>query len=176
MIDTSMRRRRFLAIWTAGLVALLGGLIVGPAVAFVLNPLRRKGPAEEEDFVDAGRLDALAVGKWTLVPIEIVRQDGWSKHQQSRSVWVLRSPGADEETKVFSPICTHLGCPIALSPDGKGFACPCHGGVYSNEGTHVAGPPPRDMDPLEFKVKNGHLLVRWQDFKISVPERIAVQV
>jgi hypothetical protein len=32
------------------------------------------------------------------------------------------------------------------------------------------------MDPLEFEVRQGRLWVRWQDFKIGVPERIAVSV
>jgi hypothetical protein len=31
------------------------------------------------------------------------------------------------------------------------------------------------MDPLAFQVRNGRLLVRWEDFKIGVEERIPVR-
>jgi hypothetical protein len=31
------------------------------------------------------------------------------------------------------------------------------------------------MDPLAFQVRNRRLLVRWEDFKIGVNERIPVQ-
>jgi hypothetical protein len=32
------------------------------------------------------------------------------------------------------------------------------------------------MDSLDSQIRNGHLWVRWQDFRISAPERIPVQV
>jgi hypothetical protein len=32
------------------------------------------------------------------------------------------------------------------------------------------------MDPLEFEVRDGHLLVRWEDFKIGESQRISVRV
>jgi phenylpropionate dioxygenase-like ring-hydroxylating dioxygenase large terminal subunit len=55
--------------------------------------------------------------------------------------------------------------------------CPCHGGVFNSDGEHVSGPPPRGLDPLaEFKVLNGHLWVRWQDFKIGVADRVPVSI
>jgi hypothetical protein len=30
------------------------------------------------------------------------------------------------------------------------------------------------MDPLDYRVENGRLLIRWQDFKVGVAERIPV--
>ena len=68
--------------------------------------------------------------------------------------------------------CTHLGCSLRLV--GQEFVCPCHGGVFDARGRHVAGPPPRSMDPLEHRVENGLLFVRWQDFKVGVAERVPV--
>jgi hypothetical protein len=32
------------------------------------------------------------------------------------------------------------------------------------------------MDGLDFQIRDGHLWVRWQDFRIGVHERIAVQM
>jgi hypothetical protein len=32
------------------------------------------------------------------------------------------------------------------------------------------------MDTLDYQIRDGHLWVRWQDFRTGVRERIAVQV
>ena len=80
------------------------------------------------------------------------------------------------DVRILSPICTHLGCPVAWSATTSQFRCPCHGGTFKKDGTLVSGPPPRGMDSLESQIRDGHLWVRWQDFRISVSERVAVQV
>jgi len=178
MSDQIPDRRRFLSGCTAGLMALMTGLIFAPAVAFVTSPLRRRrgAAAAGDDFVDAGALESIPLGAWTLLPVEIVRQDGWAKTRQPRSVWVLVIATAPGEVRVLSPLCTHLGCPVAWSAGTSEFRCPCHGGIFSKEGTLVSGPPPRGMDSLDSQIRDGHLWVRWQDFRISTPERIPVQV
>jgi menaquinol-cytochrome c reductase iron-sulfur subunit len=178
MADSYSSRRQMLALATMGLLALITSLVVAPVVAFVTSPWRRKSalPQTGGDFADAGPLDALPSGQWKLISIEIVRQDGWSKSRESRSVWVNRMGAGDSEIVVLSPICTHLGCPITWSAAASQFRCPCHGGVFSPDGKEVGGPPPRGMDTLEFQVRDGRLWVRWQDFKISVPDRVPVQV
>ena len=178
MPGPNSNRRRFLSVCTAVLMSLMSGLILAPAVAFVTNPLRRRrgAIAEGDDFADAGAVDSIPVGTWTLLPIEIVRQDGWAKTRQSRSIWVLVKGSATGDTRVLSPICTHLGCPIGWSADTSQFRCPCHGGTFNQDGSLVGGPPPRGMDSLQFQIRDGHLWVRWQDFRIGVHERVVVQV
>jgi len=179
MPEVSFYRRRILSACTVGLLALIGGLIGAPVVAFVTNPLRKKPGTPDsagDDYADAGPIDALPQGQWKLMPIEFVRQDGWAKSRESRSVWVKKNRSDASDIHVLSPICTHLGCPIAWLSDAGQFRCPCHGGTFSDTGQKIGGPPPRDMDPLDFQVRDGHLWVRWQDFKISVPDRIPVQV
>jgi hypothetical protein len=102
MTDTSPERRRFLSIFTTALLALIGGIIATPVVAFVTSPLRRRGGAgPAADFSDAGALDSIAQGNWTLVPIEIVRQNGWAKSRESRSVWVRRDGMTAKDVKVL---------------------------------------------------------------------------
>ena len=171
-------RRRFLAICTTALMALTGGLIITPALVFVTGPLRRRrgSGAGGDEFADAGLLASIPVGTWTLLPIEIVRQDGWAKTRQSRSVWALVKGAAPGDVAVLSPICTHLGCPVAWSAQASQFRCPCHGGTFSKDGSLVGGPPPRGMDSLECQVRDGHLWVRWQDFRMGIHERVAVEV
>jgi Rieske Fe-S protein len=158
-------------------MALITGLIATPVVAFIVDPLwhRRGAGGAGDDYADAGALDSIPAGAWTLRPIEITRQDGWDKRQQARSVWVMVNGNSATDIKVLSPICPHLGCPIALLTATQ-FRCPCHGGTFNNDGELIAGPPPRGMDPLQFQVRDGHLWVLWQDFQIGVHERIPVAV
>jgi menaquinol-cytochrome c reductase iron-sulfur subunit len=180
MTETSPDRRQFLSACTAALVAVISGLILAPVLAFVTSPLRRKAgsASAESDFADAGEISSIPEGKWTLRPVLIVRQDGWVKSKQPRSVWVLINPDAPKgiSVRVLSPICTHLGCPIDWNAETSQFRCPCHGGIFDRSGAHLSGPPPRGMDPLDFQVRDNRLWVRWQDFRIGVEERVAVQV
>jgi menaquinol-cytochrome c reductase iron-sulfur subunit len=172
-------RRRFLAAATGALIALMSGLIVAPVVAFVTSPIwRRHGTSgTPDDFSDAGAVASIPVATWTLLRLEIVRQDGWDKTRQSRSVWAYVAGGAAAaDVKILSPICPHLGCPIAQPAASSQFKCPCHGGTFSMDGTLVGGPPSRGMDSLEFQIRNGHLWVRWQDFRTGLHERVAVEI
>lgn len=44
---------------------------------------------------------------------------------------------------VISTTCTHLGCSVAISDTG--FACPCHGSRYDQDGTVTGGPAPKAL-------------------------------
>jgi menaquinol-cytochrome c reductase iron-sulfur subunit len=168
-------RRRFLSRCTAGLLTLITALLGVPVVAYVVGPLRRRSSAQG-DMVDLGPLAELPPGKWLLLPIDVVLQDGWERVRQRHSVYVRRTGDGAAQVSVLSPLCPHLGCPVAWAMEEGKFRCPCHGGVFDAEGARVSGPPPRSLDPLRFEIRAGRLWVRWEDFKIGVSNRVAVQV
>jgi menaquinol-cytochrome c reductase iron-sulfur subunit len=170
-------RRSFLSLLTKALLALIAFCLATPVVAYIWAPLRRKkgGPDAGADFSDAGPLADIPAGKWSLVTIDVVRQDGWEKSRTQRSVYVRKSAGNNPVT-VLSPICPHLGCPINLDASKSEFKCPCHQGLFNDSGAWVSGPPPRSMDSLEHEIRADRLWVRWQDFKIGVPERVPVEI
>jgi menaquinol-cytochrome c reductase iron-sulfur subunit len=171
-------RRRFLAICTNGLAGLLGLLLALPALGYVLSPLRRRfgTGAAEGGFQDLGAVDSFTPGQWQLATLEVERQDGWEKLSGKHGVWVRRKDSRKQEFEVLSPICPHLGCPLQWHSSQNQFVCPCHGGVFDANGSKVSGPPPRSMDPLEHRCEGGRLLVRWQDFKIGLPDRLPIAV
>jgi menaquinol-cytochrome c reductase iron-sulfur subunit len=171
-------RRGFLSFLTNALLAVLALCLLVPAFIYLCSPLwRRRGTAGAgEGFSDAGAVADLPAGKWQLVTVELVRQDGWETTRTRRAVWVRRSAEGEHDVTVLSPICPHLGCPIDWNPERSEFMCPCHKGAFDAAGKLVSGPPPRGMDVLESEVRAGRLLVRWQDFKIGVAESIPVQV
>jgi cytochrome b6-f complex iron-sulfur subunit len=43
----------------------------------------------------------------------------------------------------ISTTCTHLGCSVAISDTG--FACPCHGSRYDQDGNVIGGPAPKAL-------------------------------
>ena len=43
----------------------------------------------------------------------------------------------------ISSVCTHLGCNVKHG--GKGFACPCHGSEFDENGRVVHGPAPKPL-------------------------------
>jgi Rieske Fe-S protein len=57
--------------------------------------------------------------------------------------------------RLLSAICTHAECLAAWAPDDRQFQCPCHLGVYDQQGTVVSGPPPRPLDELPTVVEAG---------------------
>jgi cytochrome b6-f complex iron-sulfur subunit len=57
----------------------------------------------------------------------------------------------------FSPVCTHLGCYVNWDNNRKEFLCPCHGGRYNSQGQVIAGPPPKSLSRLPYKVEAGKI-------------------
>lgn len=176
MGEAAADRRGFLGFCTGALMTVLGLVLAVPALGYAFAPLRRRRGVRDSEaaFEDLGPVGGIPAGEWRLLPLEFVHQDGWEKVRVRHSVWVRREGKSVERVLALSPICPHLGCPINWYRDRSEFICPCHGGVFDAEGRHIAGPPPRSMDPLEFEIRDGRLWVRWQDFKIGTSQRIAV--
>jgi Rieske Fe-S protein len=64
---------------------------------------------------------------------------------------VVTQPTAGE-FKVFSAVCTHMGCIVNQIADGR-IDCPCHGSEYSiTDGAVLAGPAPMPLPAKPFKV------------------------
>ncbi len=62
---------------------------------------------------------------------------------------VLRTP---EGLRVFSLICTHLGCTVQWQDAKKEFYCPCHDGRFDEFGDVLAGPPPIPLEQIPVRV------------------------
>ena len=92
-----------------------------------------------------------------------ITADRLVRHLQGSGFVLMKQP--DGQVKVFSPMCTHLGCGYRWDGEEKQFKCPCHGSVFDIEGKVVAGPAPRPLDLLPSKIENGRLLVVFKEFK-----------
>lgn len=58
-----------------------------------------------------------------------------------------------EELSVYSSKCTHLGCRINKSENGK-LICPCHGSTFDKQGKSLKGPAVKKLTKLNYWVEN----------------------
>ncbi|MDH3226076.1 MAG: Rieske (2Fe-2S) protein [Thermoleophilia bacterium] len=133
-------RTRFLSlIALAGGVAMTAAIVV-PVVGFAVAPTLEPEPPR---WVDVGPLKDFPDGETTSIAV------AGPATESDRRVFIRRR---DDELIPIWNRCAHLGCPVAYSPGGDVFACPCHGGAYNSRGLVTAGPPARPLDRLDYKI------------------------
>jgi Rieske Fe-S protein len=172
-------RSVFLEGATLGLGAVIGGIIVIPALGFMIAPAFVD---QEAKRVDVGPLSDFPEGQYTITTFLRDPAQG----EVTRRTAFIRNNGLLNDVPSFTILsnrCAHLGCPVqpggpifedkkktATSVTGEevtiipmlpagGFVCPCHGGTYDREGNRVAGPPVRALDRYEFEILNGRLVL-----------------
>jgi len=65
---------------------------------------------------------------------------------------------AEDRFVAFGQRCTHLGCPVLYRPQTRRLHCPCHEGYFNAEdGTVLAGPPPRALPRIDLERKGEDL-------------------
>ncbi|MHB8630870.1 MAG: QcrA and Rieske domain-containing protein [Candidatus Limnocylindria bacterium] len=152
-----MDRRRFLSRVTIGLAAAIAGLVGVPIVGYLIAPLFER---EQDIYVSVGDLSRFPAGTTTLVQFDDPSPLAWAGQTAKTALWVRSiSAGAFQ---VFNVNCTHLGCPVDWRPDAKLFLCPCHGGVYYQDGSVAGGPPPRPLFERQWRVEGTALTVKTQ--------------
>jgi len=161
-------RRSFLVVLIGLGAAAVGALLSVPLVIYSINPLLRK--TSSKALSDAGpmsQFDAITKPDEPVIPVE--RTDGWRVITSQKPIYVL-PPGVGKH-RVLTPVCPHLGCDVEWQEDKDHFYCPCHGSVFDESGKLVSGPAPRGLDYLDSTVQNDHLMVRYQYFRLLVPDR-----
>lgn len=145
--ENKQSRRKF--IFNLGVIGVLALAIL----AFVRNMIAYLFPAgkkksyhkylvSKEDEIPVGKAKEITLGK---TPVFVVRlQKGY---------------------RVFSGICTHLGCIVQWKPEEEHFYCPCHKGVFEKTGQVISGPPPRPLDEYKVEVENKLVYMYVEDKK-----------
>lgn len=150
-----MNRRDFFSFlgW-AGVIATLGGILVGTLRFFFPRTL-----FEPPTSFRAGKSDEYEPGEADGFGVVSVSEK-WKKQWR---VWVVRARAAGETNDRLFAIygrCTHLGCTPNWFADEKVFRCPCHGSQYRSNGVNFAGPAPRPMERANMTVaEDGQLIV-----------------
>jgi menaquinol-cytochrome c reductase iron-sulfur subunit len=132
--------------------AVTAGVVGIPAAISALSPLWKTRP--EAWWRPIGELHSFPVGGVHEATVFMPRDD-WARNVRVKSVYVWRP--TEDRLVVYSRNCTDLSCPIVWDPGSQWFLCPCHGGIFDQEGEPKAGPPPRPLYRYANRVRNGVL-------------------
>jgi menaquinol-cytochrome c reductase iron-sulfur subunit len=160
--SASPERRSFLIGLLAAGSAAVGALLAVPLLRFTLHPVLARTTEKSWSIVgDVDEFQNLDEPLKKLVTIE--QRDGWRKTLIEKPVYVGKDAGG--KLIVLSAVCPHLGCTVPWLDKEKKFICPCHLGMFSQDGRLLSGPPPRDLDRLETKIEEGVLKTQYQFFR-----------
>ena len=148
-------RRDFLLMAGVGLNVIAGAMMGIPILGYLLSSFLKK---YELAWISLGPVNKFPEGATRLAIYKNPHHRPWDGVTADIPCWVRRVKG--DEFQVFAINCTHLGCPVRWFEESKLFMCPCHGGVFYENGDHAAGPPPRGLYTYPFKVENNELFVQ----------------
>jgi menaquinol-cytochrome c reductase iron-sulfur subunit len=148
-------RRRFLARVSVGLGAVGGVALTAPLVGFVVAPLARGVPLT---WRAVGKVLDFKVGETVKVTFVDPSPLSWAGVTANTGAWVRRV--SDKKFTAFAINCAHLGCPVRWLPDARLFMCPCHGGVYYEDGSVAAGPPPHPLSQYLVRIDGDDVQIR----------------
>jgi menaquinol-cytochrome c reductase iron-sulfur subunit len=164
-------RRSFLGALLALGSLSVGALLSVPLLRFALFPLLRR--TTELKSSPVGELSEFSsLTDPVLRTIQIEQVDGWRKAVSEKAVYVTKD--AQGQLRVLTSVCPHLGCTVPWNKEKRQFVCPCHGGMFTMDGTRVSGPSLRDMDTLETSVEGGLLRAQFQYFRQLVADKEVV--
>jgi len=155
MCTPSASRRSFLFTLGLALNAVAAFLVGIPVVGYLLGPVRRR---TEQAWISLGPLERFPEGQTRLATYENPFRVAWDGATANIPCWVRRIAG--DKFQIFAINCAHLGCPVRWFAQSRLFMCPCHGGVYYEDGSRASGPPPRGLFEYQYQVRDGKLLVQ----------------
>jgi menaquinol-cytochrome c reductase iron-sulfur subunit len=152
-------RTRFLT----GVALVTGGVMTAAILVPVIGFAAADSLKEEEwRWVDVGPLSDFPDGEVTSIAVS------GPAPESDRRAFLRHREGA---LIAIWNRCAHLGCPVAYSPGGDVYSCPCHGGAYDSLGRVTAGPPPRPLDRFDVKIATpeGRDVAVQEDVAVGVP-------
>jgi cytochrome b6-f complex iron-sulfur subunit len=135
-----MTRRGFLKWLIAGFSTISLAGVLYPILRFLKPPASVAGALGTA--VNVGALSSFPAGQLTAVSVN------------GKPVAVANVNGV---FTVYSLICTHLGCVVAI--EGGAFRCPCHGSRFSSAGQVTHGPATLPLPTYNAKTQSGSLIV-----------------
>ena len=160
--QTELSRRQFLSRMSIALGVLGGSAISVPGIGFIVAPLFQGTPLE---WRPVGKVDAFKVGTTVNVVFVDASPLPWAGVTARTAAWLRRT--GEEDFIAFSVNCAHLGCPVRWLENANLFMCPCHGGVYYEDGSVAAGPPPHPLSRYAVRVREGQVEIRTDPIPIG---------
>ncbi len=126
-------------------VAVVTGGVMTAAILVPVIGFAAADAVKQEDWrwIDVGPVSDFPDGEVTSIAVS------GPAPESDRRAFVRNKDGA---MLAIWNRCAHLGCPVAYSPGGDVYSCPCHGGAYDSLGRVTSGPPPRPLDRFDVKI------------------------
>lgn len=134
--SSGISRRNFVKLVTQSLLGLSGLLGLGGLARFFSYEPEPDVPS----VFDLGNISNYSVGSRTIradIPAVIYNRAG--------------------EFITYSLICTHLGC--SAEAEDEGFACPCHGSRFDQDGQVLEGPAQRSLREMRVEILEDQTLI-----------------
>jgi Rieske Fe-S protein len=149
-------RSGFLGIATVGLGAAIGGVLAAPAVGYVLAPTTQQATFRPVSLGPFRRF----LSEPGFAPAAVPYVDDPGQPLVSSGLAYVHHTGRtnrnwlapDAMFVVISNRCTHVGCPAQAT--SVGFACPCHGSQFDQQGARTAGPAIRPLDRFQWEIRD----------------------
>lgn len=148
-------RRHFLGLGIGVIAASVIASLGWSGTRYALTPALAK--KSSSTAVNLGSVDSFTVNEPQDASYDATVVDGWYVQSEKKAAWVVKKSA--DKFDVFDPHCTHLGCAYHWDKDSKSFKCPCHGGVFDINGNVLAGPPPRPLIKLNYRIQDGQLFI-----------------
>jgi Rieske Fe-S protein len=146
-----MHRRSLLKWLTFILSGAAGVLVTLPFIGYLFGAMKARKAA----FVTLGPASRFPLNETRLETFDNPLGAPWDGMAARMGVYV-RSLG-ENQFLVFAMNCAHLGCPVTWFPQSGLFMCPCHGGVYYEDGERASGPPTRGLFRCVWRIRDGQL-------------------
>jgi menaquinol-cytochrome c reductase iron-sulfur subunit len=156
-------RRDFVKIAIVAMGSIIGAGVGLPAIGYLISPALRK--QDSETWIPLGEFEKIPIGIPTYLSFTRKKVNGWENTVTSYGVFAVRKD--ETNIRVFSNICTHLGCHVSWHEKIQHYVSPCHDGHFDIYGNTVSGPPPRPLDEHKTKVEAGNLYVLFPPFRRS---------
>jgi len=127
--SSNISRRNFIRLVTQSLFGISGLLGLGGLARFFSYEPEPEVPS----MFDIGNVSNYPAGSRTVraeIPAVIYNRGG--------------------ELIAYSLICTHLGCSVEATEEG--FACPCHGSRFGQDGQVLEGPAQRSLRKMRVEI------------------------
>ncbi len=159
--ESTLTRRTFLARSLALVTAAIGGVLAAAGLGAIGAPALRKdanqwSPIGKPGAPVSGEPDLNTTNTPLLTSFTRLAQDAYMAARPEQVPVYVVNHGNNQFT-IYDVRCTHLGCPIAWTDKSKTFNCPCHGGVFNENGDVVGGPPPKPLNRYSYKLEAGTL-------------------
>lgn len=160
-----IQKRDFIKGLTAAVLGFITLFLSIPFVSFLI-PSSNEG--SEEKFIKVPNFKGIPSETPTKMTFEAIDVQAFITSSVVYDIWVIKHEG--DKATVYSPLCPHLNCRYTFVD--KLFKCPCHGSVFNEAGKCIAGPSPRPLDTLPYKIESGELFVKWELFKAGIPDKV----